>query len=350
MIEEDTGDIVIRREGHAGRVTLNRPDALNALTHPMCRALDAALVAWADDPGVRLVVIDAAGHRAFCAGGDIAQLYAEGRAGNFGHGRAFWRDEYRMNDRIRRYPKPVVAFMQGFTMGGGVGVGCHARHRITGESSQIAMPECGIGLVPDVGGSFLLAHAPGRLGAFLGTTGTRMGPADAILAGFADHFVPEADWSALIADLCDTGEAGLVAQAARPAPPGRLAERRPTIDRLFAPDSLSGIRARLDADPGPVAAECRAALDRVSPLAAAAFVEILRRLGPAPTMRAALDLEFRFTWRAQEETDFLEGIRAAVIDKDRTPRWRHAGAAEVPAALIDHLLSPLGADALTFPE
>lgn len=350
MIEDDTGDIVIRREGRAGRITLNRPDAMNALTYPMCRALDAALTDWADTPGVALVVIDAAGHRAFCAGGDIAELYVEGRAGNFGHGRDFWRDEYRMNDRIRRYPKPVVSLMQGFTMGGGVGVGCHASHRVAGETSQIAMPECAIGLVPDVGGSFLLAHAPGRLGAFLGLTGTRMGAADAILAGFADHFVPEADWSALTADLCDTGDAGLVAQAARLAPPGRLADRRQDIDRLFAPDDLVAILAALDADPGSFAAECRAALARVSPLAAAAHLQILRRLGPSPTMRDALDLEFRFTWRAQEESDFLEGIRAAVIDKDRTPRWRHASAAEVPPALVDHLLSPLGAEALTFPE
>lgn len=350
MIEEDTGDIVIRREGVAGRITLNRPEAMNALTYPMCRALDRALVDWAGDPGVRLVLIDAAGHRAFCAGGDIAELYAEGRAGNFSHGRDFWRDEYRMNDRIRRYPKPVVSLMQGFTMGGGVGVGCHASHRVAGDSSQIAMPECGIGLVPDVGGSFLLARAPGRLGAFLGTTGTRMGAADAILAGFADHFVPEADWSALAADLCDSGDAGLVAQAARPAPAGRLGALRPEIDRLFAADTLAGILATLAADPGPLAAECRAALARVSPLAAASFIEMLRRLGPAPAMRAALDLEFRFTWRAQEDSDFLEGIRAAVIDKDRKPRWRQDTAADVPPALIDRLLSPLGAEALTFPE
>lgn len=144
-------DISIRVEGRAGRITLTRPKALNALSYDMCRALDAALVAWAGDPAVALVLVDAEGDRAFCAGGDIAELYAEGLRGNFDYGRDFWRDEYRMNARIGAYPKPVVSLVQGFCMGGGVGVACHASHRIVGETAQVAMPECAIGLVPDVG-------------------------------------------------------------------------------------------------------------------------------------------------------------------------------------------------------
>jgi enoyl-CoA hydratase len=160
-------DIDIRIEGRAGRITLNRPKALNALTYEMCLAVDAALRAWADDPAVDLVLIDAEG-RAFCAGGDIAEMYATGTAGDFDYGRRFWRDEYRMNARIAEYPKPVVALMQGYTMGGGVGLGCHASHRVVGETSRIAMPECSIGLVPDVGGSLLLRRAPGAFGIWAG--------------------------------------------------------------------------------------------------------------------------------------------------------------------------------------
>jgi len=155
-------DILIRQDGHAGRITLNRPEALNAMTYDMAHAIEHALDAWRDDPSVALVIIDALGDKAFCAGGDIQDLYAQGQRGNFAYGEQFWADEYRLNAKIFEYPKPYIAFMQGFTMGGGVGISCHGSHRIVGESSQIAMPECGIGLVPDVGGSLMLALAPGR--------------------------------------------------------------------------------------------------------------------------------------------------------------------------------------------
>ena len=200
-------DINIRVAGHAGRITLTRPKALNALTYDMCLAIDAALKDWAGNDNVRLVVIDAEGEKAFCAGGDIAEMYYTGTKGNYDYGRKFWRDEYRMNARISEYPKPVVGFLQGFTMGGGVGVGCHGSHRVVGESSQISMPEAGIGLVPDVGGSLLLALAPGRLGEYLGITAARMNAGDAVFAGFADHFIPEDQWPALIAALEETGDA-----------------------------------------------------------------------------------------------------------------------------------------------
>lgn len=343
-------DIDIRIEGRAGRITLNRPQALNALTYEMALAIDAGLKHWRDDPAVALVLIDAAGDRAFCAGGDIAELYAAGQRGDFGFGRRFWRDEYRMNDRIAAYAKPVVSLIRGFCMGGGVGVACHASHRIVGESAQVAMPECGIGLVPDVGGSHLLARAPGQLGLWLGLTGSRMGPGDAILAGFADTFVPEADWPALTRALVASGEVARLADFARAAPEGRLSGLAREIDAAFATGTLPEIMLRLEAAATPFAAETLKALGRVSPLAAACGLEIQRRLKPGSTLRAALELEYRFTWRAQDQGDFLEGIRAAIIDKDRQPRWRHPGPEAVTPAEVDALLSPLGPDALTFEE
>ncbi len=343
-------DIAIRKEGRAGRITLNRPQALNAITYEMCLAIDAALIAWRADDEVALVLIDATGERAFSAGGDIAEMYATGTGGDYSYGRRFWRDEYRMNARIAEYPKPVVSLLQGFTMGGGVGVGCHGSHRIVGESSQIAMPECGIGLVPDVGGSFLLALAPGRLGEYLGTTGARMGPADAILAGFADHFVPEAAWPALSARLIETGDAQQVLAATGAAPEARLAALRPEIDAHFAGETLGDIVRALKHADTPFAGDALKALGRTAPLSAACTVEMLHRLRAAPSMRRALEMEFRFTYRAMEHADFIEGIRAAIIDKDRNPRWRHAGPEAVPAVDVSRMLMPLGQDRLTFGE
>jgi enoyl-CoA hydratase len=169
---------------------LNRPAALNALTWEMCTPDRGRAGRLGRDDAVAMLVIDAAGEKAFCAGGDIAEMYATGTAGDFDYGRRFWADEYRMNAKLFNFPKPVATFLQGFTMGGGVGVGCHASHRIVCDTSRIAMPECGIGLVPDVGGSLILARAPGRLGEYLGVTAARMGPGDAIYAGFADYLVP----------------------------------------------------------------------------------------------------------------------------------------------------------------
>ncbi len=343
-------DVLIRRDGRAGRITLNRPKALNALTYDMCRAIDAALIAWRNDPEVALVLIDAEGERAFCAGGDIAEMYATGTRGDFAYGRRFWADEYRMNARIAEYPKPVVSFLHGFTMGGGVGVGCHASHRIVGETAQIAMPECGIGLVPDVGGSYLLATAPGRLGEYLGTTGARMGPGDAILVGFADYFVPERDWEGVKALLVATGDAGAVTAQVQAAPKGRLAELQPEIDAHFGAGPLASIARSLTAAGTAFAADALIALHRAAPLSAACTVEMIRRLRGHATMRAALALEYCFTWRAMEHADFLEGIRAAIIDKDRSPRWRHAGPEAVPRDDVDRMLMPLGAQALRFEE
>ena len=340
------GDVSIRIEGRAGRITMTRPKALNALNYDMSLAIDAALIDWAQDDRVALVLIDAEGDKAFCAGGDIAAIYATGIQGDYSLARSFWRDEYRMNARISEYPKPVVSFMQGFIMGGGVGLGCHASHRIVGETTQIAMPECGIGLVPDVGGTYLLARAPGQLGAYLGLTGARMGAGDAIRAGFADRYLPQSVWESAKAALVATGDVAALSGAAVPEAP--LAAHAETIDRAFAPDSVSEIIAHLDRDDSEFAQKTLATLRRNSPLSMACTLELLRRQGRAGTIRHALVQEYRATWRALETGDFLEGIRAAIIDKDKSPRWQHATPEDVTRATLEAMLAPLGAKDLTF--
>jgi 3-hydroxyisobutyrate dehydrogenase len=338
-------DIDIRITGRAGRITLTRPKALNALTYDMCLAIEAALDAWAKDDAVACIVIDAEGDRAFCSGGDIAELYATGKAGDYDYGRKFWADEYRLNHKIFSYSKPFVSFLQGFTMGGGVGIGCHGSHRIVGESSQIAMPECGIGLVPDVGGTLMLARAPGRLGEYIGTTGTRMGADDAIYAGFADIFVPEDQWPDLIAQIEASGDPEVIGKHAAPA--GTLRDHQAEIDRLFAGEGLTDVLNLLRSDDSEFAADALKKLERAAPLSASCTIEIVHRLrDETPTMEKALDLEYRFTSRSMEHGDFLEGIRAAIIDKDRSPNWQYADR-DVPSEAVARMLKPLGDNALT---
>ena len=341
-----TEDVLIRVIGCAGRITLNRPMALNALTHDMVRAVDAALDAWREDTRVALVVIDAAGDKAFCAGGDIARLYATGKSGDFAYGQRFWRDEYRMNAKIADYAKPVVSFLHGFTMGGGVGIGCHAAHRIVCESTKIAMPECGIGLIPDVGGTLLLARAPGRVGEFLGLTGARMGPGDTLYAGFADRFVSQDDWPELVSHLERNGDLAEIASATRPVPPGRLAEGRTVIDTAFENASLKAIVSHLQASDHALAQEAADAIRRNSPLSMACTCEVIRTVRDTPEIQFALTQEYRVTSRSMEHGDFLEGIRAAIIDKDRQPVWRHADPEEVTQADIERLLAPREDEAL----
>jgi enoyl-CoA hydratase len=339
-------EIHIRKEGRAGRITLNRPGALNALTWEMCRRIEGALADWRDDAQVALLVIDAAGEKAFCAGGDIAEMYASGTAGDYDYGRRFWADEYRMNAALFDFPKPVATFLQGFTMGGGVGVGCHGSHRIVGETSVIAMPEVGIGLVPDVGGSLILARAPGRLGEYLGMTAARMGPGEAIHAGFADYFLPEAGWEALKEELVQTGDWTAVDRAALPAPESALAASRAEIDSAFAGSALRDIVNALTASGSDFAAAALKAMARNSPLSMACTVDLIRRVRGRDTIQAALEMEYRFTARAMEKGDFLEGIRAAIIDKDRKPRWRHESLVGASNAEVSAMLLPLGAEGL----
>jgi enoyl-CoA hydratase len=331
-------EVIIRTEGAAGRITLNRPKALNALTHDICLKVEAALDRWRDDEAVKLVILDGAGDRAFCAGGDIAQVYRAGKAGDQSVGRDFWRDEYRMNHKLAVYDKPIVAFLHGFVMGGGVGLGGHVRHRVVGESTQVAMPECGIGLIPDVGGTWLLGRAPGQLGPYLGLTGARMGPGDAIHAGFADAFVPESEWEALKAALARQGDPAALPR--HPAPESPMAAARAQIDRLFAGDGVPAIMAALDGDDSPLAQDALKAMRRNSPLSMASILAMLRP-GPADIV-AALKQEFRWTWRSMEAGDFLEGVRAQIIDKDRNPKWRHARPEDVREAEVAAMLAPLG--------
>jgi enoyl-CoA hydratase/carnithine racemase len=341
-------DIEIRVAGRAGRITFNRPEALNAMTYEMCMGVDAALRGWREDGAISLVVIDAAGDRAFCAGGDIAELYATGRAGNFAYGRKFWRDEYRLNAFIAEYPKPVVSLMQGFTMGGGVGIGCHASHRVVDVDSRIAMPECGIGLVPDVGGSYLLAQAPGHLGVYLGLTGARMDAGDAIRAGFADHFIPRESWGDLIELLEASGEVAPVVTHAAVPPAGATLPLQAQIDRHFRADSLGEIIASLRGEESDF---CRSAVKlicRNAPLSMACATKMIHDIKrDGADLRAALAQEYRFTWRAMQRGDFLEGIRAQIIDKDRSPRWQY-GDLDVPGDAIATMLAPLGNNELTF--
>ncbi|MGV3694223.1 MAG: enoyl-CoA hydratase/isomerase family protein, partial [Paracoccus marcusii] len=289
---------------------------------------------WRDDPAVALVIIDADGDRAFCAGGDIAAVYHAGRAGDHQVGRDFFRDEYRMNAAIADFPKPIVAFMQGFVMGGGVGVGGHASHRIVGDTTRIAMPESGIGLIPDVGGTWLLGRAPGRIGEYLAMTGGRMTAGDAIHAGFADMYIPEADWPGLIAMLEDSGD--VTGLRGHPAPAATLDRRDLSA---FGGRTLADITVALQEAGDDESLE---ALRRNSPLSMAAGLAMVRAARGDDCMQQSLSREYRFTARATAESDFLEGVRAQIIDKDRKPVWRRDASDDTLRAM----LAPLGDDEL----
>ena len=325
-------DILIRTDGHAGNITLNRPQALNALTWDMCLAIENAIDGWRHDDAVKLIIIDGAGERAFCSGGDIADMYASGQNGDLDYGRKFWRDEYRLNSKLAHYPKPIATFLHGFTMGGGVGVGCHASHRVVCENSQVAMPECTIGLVPDVGGTYLLARAPGFTGTYLGLTGARMSAGDAIFASFADHFIPQQYWDDIKSTLAHTGDIAALPKYA--SPPAPLADKQAAIDAAFAADNLSDILL------GPLDADMQKPLYRNSPLGMACGVILINRARKDGTINGALAQEYRFTHRAVEHSDFIEGIRAAIIDKDRKPRWQ-----ALTDAAVTNMIAPLGSDA-----
>lgn len=329
-------DLHIRRDRNAGRITLTRPKALNALTHDMANAVHAALDEWRDDPAVKLVILDAEGERAFCAGGDIAAVYHGGRAGDHGVGRRFFSDEYRMNAAIADYPKPIVAFMQGFVMGGGVGLGGHASHRVVGDTTQVAMPESGIGLIPDVGGTWLLARAPGRIGEYLGLTGARMGAGDAIHARFADLYLPEAEWDAAKDRLAQTGDVAVL-QGQTP-PPAPLATRDlSAYDGKTVAEIITALEAAGDED-------SLKPIRRNSPLSMAATLAMVRAARKDGRIQDSLSREYRFTHRATESSDFLEGVRAQIIDKDRNPNW----SAAADPATVAAMLADLGPQDLTW--
>ncbi|WP_370192801.1 enoyl-CoA hydratase/isomerase family protein [Aurantimonas coralicida] len=343
-------DVLIRAEGRAGRITLNRPKSLNALSHAMSLATEAAMDGWATDPAIDLVIMDAAGDRAFCAGGDIQKIYHDSRAGDLSAARRFWAEEYRLNAKIARYPKPVVALMDGIVMGGGVGLGGHTSHRVVTERSMVAMPECAIGLVPDVGATLILANAPGRLGEYLALTGFRMGPGEAIAAGFADTCIRSDDLAGLTAALVESGDPQVIARFADAPPPSTLAEQTEAIDAAFSGVDAADILQRLALDGGEWAQRTAALIRKGSPISVGATLELVRAARAEPTIEAALRNEYRFTSRSIDEGELLEGIRAAVIDKDRAPKWSPARIEDLPRERVAAMLAPLGEHELTFDQ
>lgn len=339
-------DLLVWQDGPVGRLRLNRPDALNALTHDMVHTLEAALAEWRNDDSVRWVVIDATGTRAFCAGGDIQDLYSTGRTCPE-HGRRFWREEYRLNAMIASYPKPYVAIMAGITMGGGVGISAHGSHRIVTETTMLAMPEVTIGFLPDVGGTWLLSRAPGRTGEYLGMTGARMDAGDAIFAGFADHFVKSGNIEPFVNALVDgTAPDGAVAKCSGTTPPeSKLAGQQSNITDAFdEPNVLTCIK-RLEARSASGDEWATGALKKLrynAPLSVAAALEAVRRGRGLKTLEECLALEYRFAHRTLEGHDFFEGVRAAVIDRDRAPKWQPAQHEDVTAEMVEKVLAPLG--------
>ncbi|POX37458.1 3-hydroxyisobutyryl-CoA hydrolase [Streptomyces sp. Ru73] len=335
--------VLLHTEGRAAHLVLNRPKALNALTHPMVRRVDRALTAWEHDPDIETVVITGAGERGLCAGGDIRAVHDDARDGDGTASAAFWRAEYQLNARIARYPKPYVAVMDGIVMGGGVGVSAHGSVRVVTERSRVAMPETGIGFVPDVGGTYLLGLAPGELGTHLALTGAQVGAGDAVLCGLADHYVPSAALPDLLADLAGLSVRDALARHVRPTPEGQLAGAREWIDTCYAADTVEEIHRRLLSHGGPAAKEAAETLLAKSPTALKVTLAALRRARRLGSLEAVLDQEYRVSCAALTTPDLVEGIRAQVVDKDRAPRWSPATLAGVTDADVERFFAPLGA-------
>lgn len=338
-------DIHIRIVGKAGRITLNRPSALNALSYEMILAIEKALIEWRDNESVHLVIIDAVGDKAFCAGGDVQKLYNTGITGEFAYMRKFWADEYRLNAMISNYPKPYVAFMDGIVMGGGVGVSAHGSHRIVTERTMLAMPECAIGLVPDVGGSYLLANAPGHVGEFMGVTGARLSGTDAIYAGFADSLIALDKLEELKSRLEISGEVGEIAKCTieQISP---LEQNNVLLESFFSNSDLVVAFDQLKQSGNEWAIAQTKVLQRTCPLSAACTWRIVKAARAFSSIEPALELEYRFTWRSMIDGDVLEGVRALIIDKDKNPQWKVKHLEEVTDEMVSAMLAPLGIDEL----
>ncbi len=325
--------VLVERRGRLGVLTLNRPRAINALDTAMVAIVNDALAAWAVDDAVATVLVTGAGERGLCAGGDVVSLARAARAGDRELPERFWRAEYAMNAAIARFPKPYVAFMDGIVLGGGVGISAHGSHRIVTERTRLGMPETGIGFVPDVGGTRLLARAPGELGTHLGLTGDQVTGADAIALGLADAFVPADRLAGLAASLETTDADAAVAAVAAPPPVAPLLAERPWIDDAYAGGDLAAILARLAA--GPEAARAAAAtLARRSPTALAITLRALRAAAHESSLEQALRREYRVSTHCLVLPDFAEGVRAQLVDKDRAPRWSPAAVADVDPAVV----------------
>jgi enoyl-CoA hydratase len=327
--------VAARRDGRIGAILLDRPKALNALDLGMIRAITAALATWRDDPHVHAVVIEGAGGRAFCAGGDIRAMRTHALAGETDAVEAFFAEEYALNAAIAAYPKPYVALIDGICMGGGIGVSVHGAYRVVTESAILAMPETAIAMFPDIGATYVLPRLPGALGMFLGLTGTRLTGADAVHAGLATHFVPRAALPALRADLARDGVAALGTHAAVP-PPFSLAEHRPAIDRCFSDASVAGILRAL-AHEGEWGAATLATLRAMSPSAVYWSHAMIRR-GADHSLRDCLDAELRLTRQVTAHPDFAEGVRAMVVDKDRNPKWSPPRLEDVDPHRIEQMI------------
>jgi len=335
-LSEDA-EVLFERRGSAGLITLNRPKALNALTHAMCLAMRAQLKGWAADDAVKTVVVQGAGEKAFCAGGDIRSLYESGKAGT-PYALDFYRDEYILNALIKHYPKPYVALISGIVMGGGVGVSVHGTARIADETTMFAMPETGIGLFPDVGGSFFLPRCPGRTGLYMALTGARLKTPDCLTAGIATHFVPKAKREALLDRLCD----GLAFDDLHePVPGAFLDTHRASIDGIFARESAEAILAALDADRTDWSRDTARTVRSKSPTSTKLTIRQLRE-GAAKGFDDCMRMEYRMVHGIVAGHDFYEGVRATIIDKDGTPKWQPASLAEVSHADIDQYFAPLG--------
>ncbi|MEC9348000.1 MAG: enoyl-CoA hydratase/isomerase family protein [Pseudomonadota bacterium] len=338
-------DIVFGRNGAVATVLLNRPKALNALTHEMCVDLHAEMKRWRDDPSIGAVVVRGAGDRAFCAGGDIRKLYDEGRAGGQ-YPYQFYHDEYRLNADIHHYPKPWISLLDGIVMGGGCGVSIPGSHRVATGRAMFAMPETGIGLFPDVGGSFFLSRCPGRIGTWLALTGARLKAADCLHAGVADAFVPSERLDDLETAL---GQAtirshddatAVIARFAGDPGASALADRQADIDRLFAGDSVEAILAALQADGGEWALAQAGIMAQKSPTSLKIAHRQVRE-GASRDFRDCMRMEWRMVNRIIAGHDFYEGTRATVIDKDQSPAWQPATLDAVDQSTVDRYFAPL---------
>jgi enoyl-CoA hydratase len=339
-----TDDILIRVDGHAGFISLNRPLALNALTLPMVHAMTEALLAWRDDDAVKCVVIDHADGRGFCAGGDIAFLRNSAINDGGVSGRKFFHDEYQLNHLLFTYPKPVVAFMDGICMGGGVGISQPARFRVATENTKFAMPETGIGLFPDVGGGWYLSRLEGRVGQYLALTGSRVAGPECLALGLATHYLPSSalvEAKARIASEDVEHLDGILSTLSETPPASKIVETLLQINRHFASDQFEDILESLEGDESEWAMKELAALRTKSPQTCKVA---LRQLAESLKLTDFVDnmaMEYRIASRVLVRPDFAEGVRAVIVDKDNAPQWDPATAEGVTEALVDAIFAPL---------
>ena len=342
-----TDPVLVTLEGRVGRLTLNRPEALHALTLDMCQIITDALIGWRADETVELVLLDHTGPRGFCAGGDIRML-AESGAGDGGEARAFFHLEYRLNHLLMTYPKPVVAVMDGVVMGGGVGIALPARYRVATERTTFAMPETGIGLFPDVGGGWHLPRLAGKTGYWLALTGARIKAADCLALGLATHYVESAKLEALKADLIaasghDRIGACLAAHASDPGP-SPLEPHRAILDACFSAPTVEAVMERLERDGSDWAKAQHTALQTKSPQTLKVALRQLQTGAALTDFASNMVMEYRIGARVVQRHDFLEGVRAVIIDKDNDPKWSPATLEAVDESLLDAIFAPLPAD------